>query len=274
MTDVARLLSDLTDVAATLNRESDDLSSLIDRFETTLADLRLGLEVWLEKPILTGPCEDDNGVPVGTLQTFLGYARGKQGWGLYLSDHLGGGEIGKERLRDASRAERIAAVAAFPDLLAAMKQAAEQAIAEIRRVTKPGSPQAEASTGKVPATDADGVRVGTLRRRERRGQEVTCPYCGKRVRTLDPDGACATCQALRENARAMWAHGELRIADDYGKPLTGRIPIDPAPGVAGLCALCKTQIAAEHEQEARLGQDGRPLRFHARPCFAVVQDLG
>jgi hypothetical protein len=53
MTEVklSRLLSDLSESAATLNQESDSINDLIEHFEEKLLQLNIGLEVWATSSI-------------------------------------------------------------------------------------------------------------------------------------------------------------------------------------------------------------------------------
>jgi hypothetical protein len=53
MTEVkrSRLLSDLSESAATLNQESDSIDDLIEHFEEKLLQLNIGLEVWATSSI-------------------------------------------------------------------------------------------------------------------------------------------------------------------------------------------------------------------------------
>ena len=63
MTEVefSRQLSELSNTAATLNRESDSVNEIIERFEETLRKTNLGLEVWLEEAALIGPAYEKLG---------------------------------------------------------------------------------------------------------------------------------------------------------------------------------------------------------------------
>jgi hypothetical protein len=76
MTEVefSRLMSDLTETAKTLNRESDSINAIIERFETMLQRMNLGLEVWLVNEPLASEhwsVEPDE----GTRETQLGFAK-------------------------------------------------------------------------------------------------------------------------------------------------------------------------------------------------------
>jgi hypothetical protein len=152
--DLSRQLSDLREVAKRLNEESDSITALIAQFQGTLRDLNLGLEVWIplhsEESVVVQPFGlKQQSIPV-TTETSLGYARGEDGWALYVkraayrSTTVTGllglaqrGELVKAnkwlKLVDASRSIRIAALDVFPKLLEALKTSAESAVQSINK---------------------------------------------------------------------------------------------------------------------------------------------
>lgn len=138
MTDIARLFTELTDLSTRLNQESDALTDLITRFETALCDLKLGVEVSLEKPIRSVTVVDEKNLVEVTTVTLMGFHKGEQGWALYVWYAQNDEAIrdSERRLRDAAREDRIAAPEHFPALLKAMKKKAEEVVSEIQRVTK------------------------------------------------------------------------------------------------------------------------------------------
>jgi len=150
--DFSHQLSDLREVAVKLNEESDSLIKLIEQFQETLRPLNLGLEVWIplqsEESTFTPTVGSKIPVPV-RIETSLGYARGDDGWALYLkrvayrskaaTTLLGVTELREAvkvnkwiKLVDASRAVRLAALDAFPKLLDALKASAESAVRAIQ----------------------------------------------------------------------------------------------------------------------------------------------
>lgn len=154
--ELSRQLSDLREVAKRLNDESDAITTLIAQFQGTLRELNLGLEVWIplqsEESAIVPPFGSKQAISV-TTETALGYARGEDGWALYVkrtayrstaaAAPLGlvqKGEVVKAnkwlKLLDASRSIRIAALDAFPKLLEALKASAESAVQSINNAKK------------------------------------------------------------------------------------------------------------------------------------------
>ncbi len=156
MNDMSRLLTDLSNLSVRLNQESDALTDLVARFETVLCDLKLGVEVSLQKPISSEVWVDEKNHVEGVTKTHLGFCKGDQGWGLYVwkSEHDEATPDTERHLRDASRDDRIAAVEHFPALLKAMKEQAEEVIGELQRVNK---------STNFPATFAEIAREALKR---------------------------------------------------------------------------------------------------------------
>src|SRR5437899_3524255 len=87
--DFSRQLSELTNAAAALNRESNSVNQLIERFEETLRKINLGLEVWSDEPVESIPWreEDQNTgdtLATGTNDAQLGLAKYVDKWQLVL----------------------------------------------------------------------------------------------------------------------------------------------------------------------------------------------
>src|SRR5688572_20065810 len=71
----------LEELSSKLNSTSDSISEALKRAESKLATLRLGIEVWLEKPLEIPPIlagEEDR--PTETALTYLGYAKVSGTW--------------------------------------------------------------------------------------------------------------------------------------------------------------------------------------------------
>lgn len=154
--DLSRQFSDLREVAARLNEQSDSITKTIEQFQDTLQQLNLGLEVWIrlqsEESVYTPPIGVKIPIPVST-ETSVGYARGEDGWALYVkrisyrantfdnpliaSRRVEAVKVNKwMKLVDASRSVRIAALDAFPKLLDALKTSAESAVQAIENAKK------------------------------------------------------------------------------------------------------------------------------------------
>ena len=152
MTEVefSRALSELSATAKVLNEKSASINDLIARFEATLRDINVGLEVWLEHdPVLSVVGESDAHGKVSE-NTEIGFAKIKQEWCLagrfvtYGNDD--DGEWGivvtqtePQPLRSFGRTARIAALPLFPalvDRLKAVADAAVKAIGDAQRFVK------------------------------------------------------------------------------------------------------------------------------------------
>jgi hypothetical protein len=154
--DLSRRFADLREVANRLNEQSDSITTLIEQFQETLRQLNLGLEAWIplqsEESAFTPPFGAKQPIPV-TVETSLGYARGEDGWALYVKrtayranaapGPLGLAQKGEAvkvnkwiKLLDSSRSVRIAALDGFPKLLEALKTSAESAVQAIGTAKK------------------------------------------------------------------------------------------------------------------------------------------
>jgi hypothetical protein len=157
--DFASQFAALSQAAARLNAESDSINQLTEQFQNKLRALNVGLEAWVvlqaEPGSVTerGPRLSARPAPPTTarVETSLGYARGDDGWGLYIKRvaYKPGTPnpllpVADEpiavytwtKLVDASRVIRVEALGAFPKLLEALKTAAESAVQAIENAKK------------------------------------------------------------------------------------------------------------------------------------------
>jgi len=154
--DLPSQFADLREVATKLNEQSDSITKIIEQFQETLRQLNLGLEVWIplhsEESVFTPAFGPKQPVSV-TIETSLGYARGDDGWALYVKRiayrsiaagaPFGGTQRGEAvkinqwiKLLKTSRSVRIAALDAFPKLLEALKASAESAVQAIQNAKR------------------------------------------------------------------------------------------------------------------------------------------
>ena len=156
--DFTNQFASLSDAAARLNAESDGINLLIEQLQEKLRTLNIGLEAWVllhtepgaatAPPPRIGPLAPPTTVRV---ETSLGYARGADGWALYvkriayrakssspfLPEEPEPVTVNKWlKLPDASRAVRIQALRAFPKLLEQLKATAESAVDAIEQAKK------------------------------------------------------------------------------------------------------------------------------------------
>lgn len=136
MTDVNRLFATLQDLSNTLNRESDSLTAEITEFESRLIQLKLGISLWYHEPVRQQVSQTDDDEQRQTA-TYLVFAKGRGGWGLYLRSCVVGQDpesfFEETRLRDAVREDRVAAVKLFPGFLEAMAGAARARVELVRQ---------------------------------------------------------------------------------------------------------------------------------------------
>jgi len=143
-------ITDLQPLAERLNSASDDLNQALKRIETALVALNVGLEVWVElRP--EEPCflDEDTAEHIGERPGFswtrqlLGVHRSHPSgeWRLQIKrtsfvEHNNERAEGVSTFTDllqASREDRLAAVAKIPDLLAAVRDKASAALDRIER---------------------------------------------------------------------------------------------------------------------------------------------
>jgi hypothetical protein len=141
MPDVHKLLADLRDVSAAVNREMGILNEHITSFEKAVYDLKLGITVWMSKPIGRSFIDEES---MTEWATHLGWMKGESGdWGFHLRDEAVGDGPVKEpyRLRDASREERSQALGAMPDFLVELKTAAQRVLKELEEGNRRNVPR-------------------------------------------------------------------------------------------------------------------------------------
>lgn len=159
MTDVNRLFATLQSLSDALNHESDSLTAEITKFETRLIELKLGISLWYHEPVRQQSSQTEDDDPPQTV-TYLVFAKGSGGWGLYLRSCVPGSApeeyVEEMRLRDAVREDRVAAVRLFPGFLEAMADAARTRIA----LVKQGRSEAErVNTGETEGVNAMNDRA-------------------------------------------------------------------------------------------------------------------
>lgn len=161
--EISRLLQELSEVAETLNQESDSINDLIERFEDKLRNLNVGLEVWLAHALKSEPWvyteERSMTETIGTNDLQLGFVKFAGKWQLAtrtVTWRRGPGdrreltevETASTRLLDAPRDIRIAALRRFPELLREFIGAAKDAVRAIQDGKK-----LVATTEPVPNTE-------------------------------------------------------------------------------------------------------------------------
>jgi hypothetical protein len=114
---LATALKRLESVSKTLNQTSDELSERILEIESRVNQYKLGVWVWLEKPLLE---EIDFAEQYQyTIVTSLGYCKIGDKWGFVISVYpdYDPGEPKLTFLKDASREIRASAIDRIPELL-------------------------------------------------------------------------------------------------------------------------------------------------------------
>jgi hypothetical protein len=159
MTDVNRSFTTLQNLSDALNRESDSLTAEITKFEARLIELKLGISLWYHEPVRQHASQTDDDEQPQTA-TYLVFAKGGGGWGLYLRT-CALGEAPEEyveelRLRDAVREDRVAAVKLFPGFLEAMADAARTRIALVKQGRN------EAQRANAGETEGENVMVNVI----------------------------------------------------------------------------------------------------------------
>jgi len=154
--EVSRLFDELSAAAQALNEESDTVTKLIRQFEERLNGLRLGVEAWVTvegsqkvqafrwHDLEMRDEGDDPGQPAERYDDVeLGFTRHGNEWRLVVREaqyiRIDQGESSEQihvgptiPLLEASRRDRINALAEFPDLLRELKQSAEELIAKVK----------------------------------------------------------------------------------------------------------------------------------------------
>jgi hypothetical protein len=158
-------LSELSQLSDKLNQKSDKLNSAISAVNAKLGKLKLGIEVWLESPLLeVGGHQDVTGFDGKHLGGYrpvklLGYARVGRKWQLAvrqarmltetgeLVDELEYPDTSVQNVQepypvppcpllDASRQARSDAMALVPHLIALLKQCAESLLGAVEAAEK------------------------------------------------------------------------------------------------------------------------------------------
>lgn len=127
----------LEKLSAQLNKSSDSVSDTLKRLESKLATLRLGVEVWLDKPLCVEPLTDSNGKTMEIISTFLGYAKVDGTWHIAIQNDFELTTTGDpsgdhpQAIQQASREERIMALQRIPELIKAIEAKAEGELKKI-----------------------------------------------------------------------------------------------------------------------------------------------
>lgn len=147
-------LSELSNLAKTLNQQTDAYTDSLAKLEKKLREMNLGVEAWvtLKETRMSGTPDRDT-----SIRTVFGYARTSDGWGFAVQEvrlehgFFEGDEScpwtnvydndDPKLLLKSSRELRILAAGRIGDLLKALKSAAEEAIKsvyEARLITDKG----------------------------------------------------------------------------------------------------------------------------------------
>jgi hypothetical protein len=123
---VASVLKRLDAVSKTLNQTSDQLSEKIVEIESQVNQYKLGVWVWLEKPLSEEADSDDTGQYQYTIITSLGYGKIREKWGFIISvcPDFDPSEPKLTPLKDESREIRAAAIDRIPELLECIAETA------------------------------------------------------------------------------------------------------------------------------------------------------
>jgi hypothetical protein len=117
----------LSQASARINQASDELAALIAELESALARHNFGVEVWLSKPLKSW----EEAPPAASLAKRLGYVRVEKKWALAIG-HEVDGEIDEiQRLREASREDRLLAMERIDELFAELLAAVQRELDRI-----------------------------------------------------------------------------------------------------------------------------------------------
>lgn len=126
----------LEKLSAQLNKKSDSVAEALTRLESKLATLRLGVEVWLDKPLRKDPLTED-GEAGETISTYLGYAKVDGTWHIAVQndfEFVTTGDPAGDRpkaIQQASREDRIKALQQIPELIKAIEARAEEELKKL-----------------------------------------------------------------------------------------------------------------------------------------------
>ena len=123
-TEFSRQMSELSALAAELNRETDSINNLLARFEEQIRPLNVGLEAGV---LLTNDPNDNS-----ELQWIRIAIPGETTWRLHIWKPKGG----MKPVLECSRDERIQALEALPRLIEKLKQEAKARLDVIQKAKK------------------------------------------------------------------------------------------------------------------------------------------
>jgi hypothetical protein len=118
--------------------------------------LKLGVSLWYHEPVRQQVPQTDDDEQRQTA-TYLVFARGKGGWGLYLRSCVVGQDpesfFEEARLRDGVREDRVAAVKLLPGFLEAMADAARARVELVRQGRDEAQRVNAGEIDRTPATN-------------------------------------------------------------------------------------------------------------------------
>ena len=148
-------LEELSEVAELLNSKSNLINKLITEFESRLASMNIGLEVWLGNyPLWEGPTSNERGEfgsEQHNRQRVLGYGRlnERSGWGLLVKECVmihgffegdtsspyayTTDETEPKELISVSREDRLKAIERFESLVETLADKANEAVKSIKK---------------------------------------------------------------------------------------------------------------------------------------------
>jgi len=149
--EITTLLSTLTETAKTLNKKSDSVNKLIDRFQETLREANVGVEVWpvtLETETWFEDDADGETRERGECGLEIGFAKNTAGeWVLasrfayycneeYVNQYSFSHADAVTPLLQASRSTRIKALTHFAEIIKALTAEAAKAVKAIEQAEK------------------------------------------------------------------------------------------------------------------------------------------
>jgi len=130
--------SRLQELSTRLNQSSDSLNKAVEQIEAQFAALRLGIEVWVEEPIMKKSLIDEKGGVPYDEEIYFGYAKRADGkWGLCIQKFYPGPDHEvKISFPQASRKIRLMALERLPALIKQFEKEAESVIKEVDKIQK------------------------------------------------------------------------------------------------------------------------------------------
>jgi len=124
-------ISELADLSHQLNADSDAVNSTITTINKKLRSLNLGIEAWLNSPLLEPLPGDQSRDSIGP---FLGYCSVEDDWQLAIREKPQDwhGDLLRSPLLKASRETRIAALQYIPAVVSQLKNEAQRVLTAIR----------------------------------------------------------------------------------------------------------------------------------------------